>query len=137
MESKFQAGVGYFMSRAGKGGCLHVLSCYAPTFAAAREEMAKFFSTVQQALTFIPSQNASFNACVGSSMEDGEWWDEKGLHDRGDLNDAGRELIFFLSCKCKATACNTWFIKVITSIGSTHGPSSVIYMYYHEEDQPC
>ena len=58
MESKFQAGVGYFMSRAGKGGCLHVLSYYAPTFAAGREEMAKFFSTVQQALTFIPSQRA-------------------------------------------------------------------------------
>jgi len=41
----------------GRGSCgrLHVLSCYAPTFAASREEKDHFFDTLQQALSVIPS----------------------------------------------------------------------------------
>ena len=37
------------------GGQQHVLSCYAPTFAASREDKDIFFDTLQQALSAIPS----------------------------------------------------------------------------------
>ena len=38
----------------GSVDCLHVLSCYAPTFAASREEKDEFFDSLQQALNMIP-----------------------------------------------------------------------------------
>ena len=37
-----------------------------------------------------------------------EWWYVRGLHGRGELNEAGRELSSFLFLS-KATVCNTWF----------------------------
>ncbi len=40
----------------GSRDVLHVLSCYAPTFAASREEKENFYSSLQEALTVIPSQ---------------------------------------------------------------------------------
>ena len=38
----------------GSGECLHVLSCYAPTFAASRKEKNTFFGNLQDALSSIP-----------------------------------------------------------------------------------
>ena len=94
---------------------LHVLSCYAPTYAASREEKNRFFNTLQQALSAIPPQDCyvilgDFNARVGSRVEGEEWWNERGPHGYGVLNDAGRELLYFLRIN-EATICNTWFMK--------------------------
>ena len=55
---------------------LHVLSCYAPTFAASREEKDNFSSSLQEALNSIPSQECyvllgDLNARVGSRVEGG------------------------------------------------------------------
>ena len=100
----------------GKSGRLHVLSCYAPTFAASREEKDKFFDLLQDALSAIPSGECyvmlgDFNARVGSrAVDDDEWWYERGPHGYGELNEAGRDLLSFLSTN-EATVCNTWFQK--------------------------
>ena len=52
-----------------------------------------------------------FNARVGSrAVQDGEWWYERGPHGYGELNEAGMELLSFLSTN-EATVCNTWFQK--------------------------
>ena len=52
-----------------------------------------------------------FNARVGSRVSgDEEWWYERGPHGHGALNEAGRELLSFLSIN-GATVCNTWFVK--------------------------
>ena len=45
-----------------------------------------------------------FNACVGSRNKEDEWWDERGPHGLGVLNDAGRELLSFCSIN-GATVC--------------------------------
>ena len=54
------------------GGCLHVMSCYAPTYAAEREEN-KFFHVLQQALSIVPPMKTVllgyFNAQVGSRVD--------------------------------------------------------------------
>ena len=97
----------------GRNDHLHVLSCYAPTYAATREEKDEFFDTLQQALSGIPSQECyvmlgDFNARVGSRVSgDDEWWYERGPHGHGVPNEAGRELLSFLSIN-EATVCNTW-----------------------------
>lgn len=74
-------------------GRLHVLSCYAPMFAAPREEKDKFYDNLQAALTSIPSDECfvmlgDFNARVGSRGVDDEWWYERGPHGYGELNEA-------------------------------------------------
>ena len=51
-----------------------------------------------------------FNARVGSRGEKDEWWYERGPNGIGELNEAGRELLSFLSTN-EATVCNTWFEK--------------------------
>ena len=100
----------------GSGGCLHVLSCYAPTFVASREEKNKFYDSLQDAPSSIPPGESfvmmvDFNARVGSrSGCHDEWWYERGPHGYGDLNEAGKELLSFLSAN-EATICNTWFGK--------------------------
>ena len=38
------------------------------------------------------------------------WWYERGPHGYGELNEAGKELLSFLSVN-EATVCNTWFEK--------------------------
>ena len=42
----------------GSGRCdfLHVFSCYAPTYAASREEKDNFFDILRQALSVVPSE---------------------------------------------------------------------------------
>ena len=98
-----------------RSGCLHVLSCYAPTFAASREKKDAFLAKLQDALSAVPSDDnfavlGDFNACVGSRGVDDERWYQRGPHGYDELNDAGRELLSFLSTN-EATVCNTWFQK--------------------------
>ena len=95
---------------------LHVISCYAPTFAANRTEKDKFFNDLQQALDEIPPEEpylllGDFNARVGSRSEaDEEWEHTRGPHGFAEVNEAGKELLTFLSLNV-ATVCNTWFSK--------------------------
>lgn len=96
--------------------CLHVFSCYAPTFAASREEKAKFYDDLQCALSQIPSREmcvvlGDFNARVGSRLDsDDEWQNVRGPHGYGETNEAGRDLLSFLSVN-ELAVCNTWFQK--------------------------
>ena len=100
----------------GSRDVLHVVSCHAPTFAANREEKDNFYGFLQEELTVIPSQECyvllgNFNARVGSRREDDdEWWNERGPHGLGVLNEAERELLSFLSVN-GVTVCYTWFQK--------------------------
>ena len=60
------------------GGCLHVTSCYAPTYAAQREEKDEVFNVLQQALSAVPPKEnyvllGDFNARVGSRVDGDEW----------------------------------------------------------------
>lgn len=60
-----------FGSGKGKYGCIHILSCNAPTFAASREDKDNFFDNLQQALNEVPPNESfvilgDFNAHVGS-----------------------------------------------------------------------
>ena len=95
---------------------LHILSCYAPTFAATRVEKDKFYDDLQCALSEIPSREmyvvmGDFNARVGSrtGMDD-QWQDVRGPHGFGNVNEAGTSLLSFLSIN-EAVICNTWFEK--------------------------
>ena len=100
----------------GRSDCLHVLSCYAPTYAACREEKNEFFDTFPHALSEIPSDECfvvlgDFNTHVGSKVGEGDqWWGVRGPHKHGSLNEAVKELLSFLSIN-DATVCNTWFEK--------------------------
>ena len=82
----------------------------------AREEKDKFFDLLQDALSAIPSGECyvmlnDFNARVESRAVDGdEWWYKRAPHGYGELNEAGRDLLSFLSTN-EATVCNTWFQK--------------------------
>ena len=95
---------------------LHILSCYAPTRAATRGEKDSFYDDLQQILTIIPPDEqyvmlGDFNARVGSRDSDGDLWNNvRGPHGYGEVNDAGKELLAFLSTN-EATVCNTWFMK--------------------------
>ena len=95
---------------------LHVLSCYAPTFASSRADKDTFYDDLQQAILSIPSNECyvilgDFNARVGSRTDRRDrWWYERGPHGYGSLNEAGKELLSFLSVN-EATVCNTWFMK--------------------------
>ena len=104
---------------------LHVLSCYAPTYPSSRETKEAFYNDLQQALSEIPSQDTyvvlgDFNARVGSrndsadeNVDDnasGQRSNVLGPHGHGELNEAGKELLSFLSIN-EATICNTWYQK--------------------------
>lgn len=96
-------------------GHLHIMSCYAPTYAASRSEKDEFFDNLQQALSDIPSRDkyvmlGDFNARVGSRQDGDEWWNVRGPHGFGETNEAGKELLAFLSMN-EATVCNTWYEK--------------------------
>ena len=71
---------------------LHVISCYAPTFAASREEKDHFNNDLQQALDEIPSNDmyvmlGDFNARVGSRSEEGDHWGKvRGPHGLTEAN---------------------------------------------------
>ena len=38
-----------------------------------------------------------FNAQVGSRLDEDEWWHVRGPHGYGEINEAGKELLDFLS----------------------------------------
>ena len=87
-----------------------------PPYAASRAEKDKFFDSLQQALDEIPSTDCyvllgDFNSCVGSGGSvAAEWEHARGPHGHGKVNEAGKELLTFLSLN-KVTVCNTWFTK--------------------------
>ena len=94
---------------------LHVISCYAPTFAASREMKDEFYACLQAVLLEIPQRDnfvllGDFNARTGSRSAGSDWGSVRGPHGYGNLNDAGRELLTFLAIN-EATVCNTWFQK--------------------------
>ena len=95
---------------------LHVMSCYAPTRAASRAQKDQFYDDLQQALTAIPLDEmyvllGDFNARVGSRLgNDDPWGLVRGSHGYRECNEAGRELLTFLSSN-EAVVCNTLFMK--------------------------
>ena len=94
---------------------LHVVSCYAPTRAASREDKEAFFQELENIISSVPSQEkyvllGDFNARVGSRESDEQWAGVRGPHGFGAANDAGKELLSLLASH-QATVCNTWFEK--------------------------
>jgi len=58
---------------------LHAFSCYAPTYAASREEKDSFFAILQEAISSLPLGDCfvlfgDFNARIGSRQAPDEWW---------------------------------------------------------------
>ena len=98
------------------GGRLHVVSCYALTRAARREVKDAFFQELDHIFASVPSGEkyvvlSDFNAHIGSREHVGDHWDAmRGLQRYGVINDAGRELLSFLSVH-QATVCNRWLRK--------------------------
>ena len=96
---------------------LHVVSCYAPTRAASRQEKDTFFDELNSILSSVPAGEkciilGDFNACVGSRQVVGDQRSKvRGPHGCGLTHDAEKELLVgFLSTQY-ATVCNTWFQK--------------------------
>ena len=95
---------------------LYVISCYAPTRLARREDKDQFYDKLDTIISSIPTNDkyvllGDFNACVGPREHNGERWDGvRGPHGYGTINDAGKELLTFLSLH-QATICTTWFTK--------------------------
>ena len=91
---------------------LHVVSCYAPTRAASREDKESFFQVLGNFISTVSSKESyiilgDFNARVGSREDEDDMWAAvRGPHGLGVFNDAGRELLSFLSSH-QATICNT------------------------------
>ena len=79
-------------------------------------EKVQFLNDLQQALDSIPSRESyvmlgDFNARVGSRTSGNDWSvNVRGPHGLEETNDAGKELLSFLSLN-EATICNTWFEK--------------------------
>ena len=95
---------------------LHIVSCYAPTRAASRQEMNIFFDELNSILSSVPAGEkyivlGDFNACVGSRQVVGDQWSKvRGPHGCEVTYNAGKELLGFLSTQ-RETVCNTWFQK--------------------------
>ena len=111
---------------------LHVLVCYAPTFRSSLSAKDNFFNDLQAVLLDLNSNCndhfvllGDFNAQVGScpdvwnDPDTDEWHDVRGPCGFGEVNDAGKELLSFLSMN-QSTICNTWFVKTLctSSLGS-------------------
>ena len=94
--------------------CVLVIVCYAPTFRSSRVAKDQFFGDLQWVLRDVPCGNkfivlGDFNARVGlHSAVDDAWDSARGPHGIGECNDAGKELLDFLSLNT-ATISNTWF----------------------------
>ncbi|XP_065176365.1 uncharacterized protein LOC135806138 [Sycon ciliatum] len=96
---------------------LHVISCYAPTFARPRHEKEKFYGELRDCLLSIPERDlyvvlGDFNARVGScpGHEEDAWRQVRGPYGVGTMNEAGEELLSFLSM-FNSRLCNTYFKK--------------------------
>ena len=114
---------------------VHVVSCYAPTRATSREEKDHFFNQLNAFMSSIPAGEhyiilGDFNAHVGSRIDRNDdddvsdgWSGVLGPHGYGTVNDAGKELLSFLSCH-QATICNTYFKKKDTQKQTWQHPKS-------------
>ena len=107
----------------------HIVSCYAPTRAASRQEKDAFYDDLGALLAGIPDRDlyvllGDFNACIGSrdSAQD-QWGEARGPHGHGSVNDAGQELLSFLTTH-QATACNTWYQKRNIHLATWQHPKS-------------
>ena len=95
---------------------LHVVSCYAPMRTASRQVKDAFFQDLESILSAILAGEkyvilVDFNAHVGSRECVGDQWGSvRGPHGYEVINNAGKELLSFLSVN-RATVCNTWFAK--------------------------
>ena len=82
---------------------IHVVSCYAPTRAASREDKDVFFQALSNIISGVPAGEThiilgDFNARVGSrESDDNEWSGVRGPHRFGSVNDAGKELLSCIS----------------------------------------
>ena len=108
---------------------LNVVLCYVPTRAASRQVKDAFFQVLESILAAIPAGEkyvilGDFNArvvsreCVG-----GQWVLVRGPHGYEVINDAGKELLSFLSVHW-ATVCNTWFAKKVIHQQTWQHPKS-------------
>ena len=87
-------------------------------FCCKQNQKYSLFDDLQQALDEIPPNEpyvmlGDFNAHVGSSSlsaTEDQWDSNRDLHGFGEVNDAGKELLQFLTLN-EATVCNTWFEK--------------------------
>ena len=87
------------------------------TWAAGWQDKDNFLNQLDVFITSVPASNCyvilgDFNARIGSRSDGKEdlWGVVLGPHGYEELNDAGRELLSFLSCY-KVAVCNTWFEK--------------------------
>ena len=80
---------------------LHVASCYAPTFAARREDKNRFFEGLWQYILSVDENEeliilGDFNARTGSGGDASNVWSHvNGPFGLGKVNDAGEELLAF------------------------------------------
>ena len=109
---------------------IHVVSCYALTRAAHREDKDAFFQELEHIISGVPSGETyiilgDFNACVGSRESyDDEWSNVRGPYGLGSVNDAGKEVLSFLSIH-QAMMCNKWYQKKETvKYGNSQNPNS-------------
>ena len=126
---------------------LHFVSCYAPTRSARREDKDAFYEDLSAVLTGIPDSDmyvvlGDLNARIGSreSAQD-QWGGARGPHGCGVSNDAGRELLSFLTTH-QATACNTWFRKKNIHLATWQHPKSkawscIDYILMRQKDKKC
>ena len=102
---------------------IHVVVCYAPTFRSSRDAKDIFFDDLQRVLRSLKHHDdhlvllGDFNVRVGScpgnrpdESDNDEWADVRGPCGFGECNNAGKELLSFLSLN-QLTICNTWFTK--------------------------
>ena len=124
---------------------LHVVSCYAPTRTASREEKNNVFGDLDDMLCLIPEEDmyvilGDFNARVGSREEVSEDWSRvRGPHGYGTANDAGKEVLAFLAAH-QATLCNTWFRKIRPHCairGSERSGHTVQYVVQKDQATLC
>ena len=121
----------------GKGapGRLYVVSCYAPTSVVSRETKNTFFQEVENIRLAVPQGEkymltGDFNACVWSRECEGDLCDRvRGLHRYGLVNDAGKELLSFLSAHQVQYGTHGTWSKIFTSrCGSIWSPNSGVVL---------
>lgn len=131
-----------------------VVSCYAPTFRSSRTEKDKFFNELQNVLDGVGRHDkmvllGDFNARVGSRGDaayafggvdlQAEWSHVRGPDGIGECNDAGKELLSFMSIN-DASICNTWFKKRAIYKQSWQHPCtrkwhSIDFIVVHQRDR--
>ena len=134
-----------FARRDGKPLFIHVVVCYAPTFGSPRSAKDVFLAQLQATLQSIPATDkfvilGDFNARVGSRDQQEDLWDGvRGPHGFGVCNDAGKELLSFLSMN-NGTIANTWFCKKPVFKQSWQHPCtkkwhSIDFIVVHQRDR--